>query len=292
MAHVYATLHRVYAVPGEVRRRPLLYLGTPLLVAVVGTILAAVSPRAFWRAMAYLALHHFTKQQLGFVALYRAAAGETAGRRLDTAAVAVSTLVPVLHWHVEGRQFAWFMKGDFIGGLPSALLPAAWLVYASVLAAFVYRELRHALGGGPLRLGKLAVVVTTALTWGVGIVALDGDFAFTVTNVVIHGVAYTALTWHVTRGAREAGPWRGLAPFLGLPLLLAWLEELSWDGLVWHEHAALFLGLSAGWPALSYAPVVALLSVPQVTHYILDGFIWRLDGQNPGLREALFPRAL
>jgi hypothetical protein len=35
--------------------------------------------------------------------------------------------------------------------------------------------------------------------------------------------------------------------------------------------------------------VVALLALPQVTHYWLDAFIWKMDGSNAGLREALFP---
>ena len=32
---------------------------------------------------------------------------------------------------------------------------------------------------------------------------------------------------------------------------------------------------------------VSTLALPQVTHYVLDGFIWRLDGTNPQLAEAL-----
>ena len=35
--------------------------------------------------------------------------------------------------------------------------------------------------------------------------------------------------------------------------------------------------------------LVALLALPQVTHYWLDAFIWKMDGSNAGLREALFP---
>ena len=39
------------------------------------------------------------------------------------------------------------------------------------------------------------------------------------------------------------------------------------------------------------AVVVALLTVPQATHYVLDRFIWRVGPQNPALAEQLGLRA-
>lgn len=66
--------------------------------------------------------------------------------------------------------------------------------------------------------------------------------------------------------------------FLGVLGLLAYAEEGLWDGLVWREHASAF-----GWfqqlPAVEnhvwLTLLVPLLALPQATHYVLDGFIWR-----------------
>ena len=33
---------------------------------------------------------------------------------------------------------------------------------------------------------------------------------------------------------------------------------------------------------------VPLLTVPQATHYVLDAYIWRFDGSNPGLRQYVY----
>ena len=33
--------------------------------------------------------------------------------------------------------------------------------------------------------------------------------------------------------------------------------------------------------------VVGALAVPQATHYVLDGFIWKMNGNNPDLRRLL-----
>jgi hypothetical protein len=77
--------------------------------------------------------------------------------------------------------------------------------------------------------------------------------------------------------------------FVGLTVLLAYLEEGAWDLLVWREHASLF----GGWrlpelPRELLTLLVPLLILPQATHYVLDAWIWKFDGSNPGLRKYLF----
>lgn len=61
---------------------------------------------------------------------------------------------------------------------------------------------------------------------------------------------------------------------------VAYLEELLWDRAIWHDRPHLFggdLGLDD-----AHTFLVPLLAVPQLTHYVLDGFLWR-RGQNPRL---------
>jgi hypothetical protein len=56
------------------------------------------------------------------------------------------------------------------------------------------------------------------------------------------------------------------------------VEEGLWDGLVWREHGTVF-GWFAHLPTVGSSAllrwVVPLLALPQATHYVLDGFIWR-----------------
>ena len=37
--------------------------------------------------------------------------------------------------------------------------------------------------------------------------------------------------------------------------------------------------------------VVPLLTVPQATHYVLDAWIWKFGGSNPGIKALLFGEA-
>jgi hypothetical protein len=156
-----------------------------------------------------------------------------------------------------------------------------------------------------VNVGKVVVVATTAACWYVGIVALDSDYGFMVTNVPIHGVPYLALCWRYAArrygrtdaaapGARLAGAvvTAGAPAFVAVLVALALGEEAAWDRLVWHDHPALFGDADArGRAALAW--IVPLLAVPQASHYVLDGLVWRGGASNPELRQVLgFDRAI
>jgi hypothetical protein len=69
--------------------------------------------------------------------------------------------------------------------------------------------------------------------------------------------------------------------FLATLWALAYIEELFWHRGVWHEKQWLFGG-DWNWGGLKMW-LVPLLALPQLTHYVLDGFIWRKSG-NPGIK--------
>ncbi len=283
VAHVWATGFRVYFDTAELKRRPWLYALVPVLGFVAGVALYSEGELVFWRVLAYLAVFHFIRQQYGWVMLYRARLGERDrfGYWLDTAAIYLASVYPLTYWHAHlPRQFSWFLANDFLSvpfltALERAMRPVYWVV----LAAYIGRSLHRAFVLRQMNPGKDIVVVTTAVCWYVGIVTFNSDYAFTVTNVVIHGVPYLALVyWYArARRAQAASPYRFLTtnvvPFLATLWVIAYVEELFWDRGVWHERSWLFGG---GWNTGTFKLfLVPLLALPQLTHYVLDGFIWR-----------------
>ncbi|WP_437957657.1 hypothetical protein WME76_41140 [Sorangium sp. So ce119] len=302
VAHVHTTLFRTYLDREELRRHPALYAAVPLACYVVGVALHLASELTFWRALAYAAVIHFVRQQVGWVAIYRALAGERArvDRLLDDALIYAATGWPLLYWHAHPpRAFAWFVEGDFVSApwLAAAVGPLG-AVYAALAVAYVARAVHRArVARAPLNLGKHVVVTTTAATWYVGIVATDSDFQFTVTNVIVHGVPYMALVFAYARERAVEAPRSllarllagGLLAFLGIALALAFFEELLWDRLVWHDRPELFGG-AVDEPLLgprARTLLVPLLALPQATHYMLDAVVWRRRHTGPAQARAL-----
>ncbi|HEY4119655.1 MAG TPA: hypothetical protein VGM56_17425, partial [Byssovorax sp.] len=275
---------------------------------------------------------HFVRQQAGWVAIYRAKNGErdAAGARLDAAVVYAATLYPLAYWHAHlPRAFHWFVEGDFVS--IDALAPIVpWLgaLELLLLAAYAGREIGRAASGAPTSFGKHLVVASTAATWYVGVVLYDGDFTFTVCNVIVHGVPYVALLWAYTRARAAESPGAvvatrgsgvavvatggsgvavaatrgsgvaviarvaalGLGAFVASLLLCAYVEELAWDRLVWHDAPPWFGGVARSSPLLSpiaRAFVVPLLAVPQATHYALDAVLWRRRDTGQAQARAL-----
>ena len=138
VAHVYATGFRVYFDAGEFRRRASLYILAPAIAFALGVALYSEGEAVFWRALAYLAVFHFVRQQYGWVALYRARAGERgrAGFVIDSAAVYMATLYPLAYWHANlPRRFWWFLPGDFAGA-PAWVERVAFALYCVALCAY------------------------------------------------------------------------------------------------------------------------------------------------------------
>jgi hypothetical protein len=296
VAHVWSTSFRVYLDGAEVRRRPLLYFGVPLVCYAAGVGLYALGPATFWTVLAYAAVFHFVRQQAGWVALYRRRAAERArlDRWLDTTTIYAATVVPLIWWHGHlPRQFVWFLDGDFVTGLArpvaDALVPAYWLI----LAAFVARQGYLAFTAQPVNQGKVLLVLTTWLCWWLGIIALDSDYAFTVTNVLIHGVPYLVLTYRYGQARRHEAPGSGVGrilrfgvtAFIAFVVVAALLEETMWDRYVWHDREWLF-GVGREMDRGVLLLLVPLLALPQAVHYALDAWVWRVT-KNPVLRREL-----
>ena len=308
VAHVYGTFFRTYgsaSARGEFRW--LLTL-TPIFAWAAGIWLYRLGPGVFWRALAYLAVFHFVRQQYGFVRLYGRKESRLLGssRQLhawvDGFAVSVATLYPLLHWHLhQPRNFNWFVEGDFFRLFPNAPeMSHAWdragfTLWCLGLGLFLARDLARGVGflRTPVQVPKSLWVYGTALSWWVGIMQTNGDFPFTLTNVVSHGVPYLALVWILRKRELGSRPLerRLIPPFLKFVAFLwglAFIEEALWDVLVWRDHPgvfSLFYTVAPVGKSFWLAVLVPFLALPQSTHYLFDGWIWKV--RNPKLRQEL-----
>lgn len=294
VAHVWGSLFRVYLDPDERVRRPALYALVPLGCFMLGTTIHAISGAWFWRCVAYLAVFHFIRQQNGFLSLYqRRAPTGVWEQRFEQLTCYVATGFPIVYWHAHLPQaFAWMMQGDFVSGLSTAVVDASWPVYLGVLGAYAALQIARAIQGA-IHWGKLLLIATTALCWNLGIITFSSDYAFTVTNVLIHGIPYAVLVYRYARArgrVLERGSLGvvarkgvlGVVAFVCVLWGLALAEEAAWHAFVFGDQAALF-GAATPLEVGFIAWVAPLLATPQLTHYVLDGLVWR-GSANPTLR--------
>ncbi len=314
VSHVWSTLYRTYANKEEFAFHRVFLSAMPLVLFVGSFTLLWFSELWFWRVMAYIAVFHFIRQQYGFTALYRIKEKRRKQTIGDKHIIYIATLYPVIFWHLTtGRQFDWFVQGDFfpiaawLQSIQPVLQPILtgcngmyWLLIGAWLLQEInaYRKDKTAVSPG-----KLLWVITTAWTWYGGIVAFNSDVVFTVSNVVAHGVPYVLLMWHYRR-KKEALQQQAIDTtgrklkwtlvLLGSILSLAIAEEYLWDMLVWQEHRAFF---EAFLPYIAeplsshaaYSAGVALLALPQLLHYFIDGVIWKMNARNPHMKTVFIP---
>lgn len=293
VSHVYASLFRTYLNKDAFAHNRTLLLSIPLACWVIGALLYSVDALLFWRGLAYLAVFHFIRQQYGFIAMYSRKDPEPFKRyrRLDELAIYVATIYPLLYWHSHlPRAFNWFVDGDF-AALPTVFADVGFVIYLMLAACYCAKEALLYKTTNFINVPRNLLIVGTAISWWVGIVSLNSDFAFTMTNVLAHGIPYMALVWlyhkqtepSVQPQSRPNYLLRYVPLFLLFLAGLAYLEEGLWDGMVWREHLAVFPGFSAlpqiHDPAF-LALLIPLLALPQSTHYVLDGFIWRIKDVN------------
>jgi hypothetical protein len=310
VAHVYATLFRTYMDRQTLEKNATLLMAIPGLCWIVGVTLYTLDGLLFWRVLAYLAVFHFIRQQYGFMILYSRHEPDQFRRFkwLDCACIYIATIYPLLFWHTHlPRNFSWFIGGDFIETVPSIVANAGGFIYAVAAVCYLAKELALLKTTGFINIPRNLIVLGTAISWWVGIISLNSDLAFTMTNVLSHGIPYMALVWlyHHNRDGdsdRDRSEEANKQPakreikaaksfslskvllthvplFLLFLITLAYLEEGLWDGFVWREHLHFFLPFSV-LPSVSDTAILALLvpllALPQSTHYVLDGFIWRV----------------
>ena len=307
VSHVWSTIFRTYADREEFENHRTLLIVTPLLSFAAFFLLAGLSQPFFWRVLAYIALYHFIKQQYGFMRIYKARARDFGKRQIkDEWVIYTGMLYPVIYWHLtDVRNFSWFVPGDFLN-LYDVLhtLPLKQLFFVANIAYWLFIGLwlvQEIFYQDRFMWGKVLWITTTAVNWYLGIVYFNSDLVFTITNVVAHGIPYLVLVLFYVEKKKSGNAKQQrkistvvttICTMVAIVLLLAFGEEYLWDMLIYREKSRMFESVftfpiealtDPWWQAFG----IALLTVPQATHYIIDGFIWKSNARNPHLKKIL-----
>lgn len=288
VSHVYSTLYRTYFKPTAVKKFGKVLYFLPVVGFVGAVLVYSIGPKWFWTCIAYLAVFHFVRQQYGFMKRYaRFDNSSRLVRRLESVIIYAGTLYPIAFWHLTpDRKFNWFIEEDFYSWNGTAEIKLLFLVvYLLIIAVWITLMIREYIIGS-FNLPKHIIIAGTYLSWYFGIVYFNSDIAFTALNIVSHGIPYMALIYFSEKNSSSVHAenlilrWKNWAWVLFIVSLFAFafFEEALWDGLHWRDHETIF-----SWfyflPIIRMTElqsvVIPLLALPQITHYLIDGVIWR-----------------
>ena len=286
VGHVWSTLFRTYLnkFSSEEFEKELFLI--PIVVWGIGTIVYSISSTAFWTLLAYTAVFHFIKQQVGILKIYCQKSKQVArSYNWDIFFTYSLMLIPIVYWHLTPRAFHWFTPTDFFKFNTENIDFFIFPVYFTLILIHLIREYNFR---GDFNLPKNIHILSTGLVWFFGIIYYNNDWTFTLTNVVHHGIPYFALVWASCMRSDYTAKPRFLQVifqqkiiirtifFLGFLFFLGYGEELLWDIFVWHDNDSIFPEyFYTEVSELTLAWLVPLLTLPQATHYILDGVIWK-----------------
>ncbi|BFM43198.1 hypothetical protein CFS9_18390 [Flavobacterium sp. CFS9] len=282
VAHVYATLFKTYFVKEKFLKDKKRLILLPVICFLTGLVLFSFGSLVFWSFLAYIAVFHFIRQQYGFMRLYARKEEKTkASVWIDNLAIYAATVYPMLFWFFSSkRKFNWFVENEFFHFENKAILEILFWVYSAILSLYVIRTTIVSVKTKFFNIPKNSIILGTVLSWYFGIVYFNDDLIFTLLNVVSHGIPYMALVYFKEidgKSSKEIGAlaylkrYNGILIYIGILVLIAFSEEFLWEFFVWNENITVSNFDFSGWQFL----LVPLLSVPQFTHYILDGFIWK-----------------
>lgn len=290
VAHVYSTVYKTYFKPQGWQDHRLKMIVIPILTWMAGIMAYSISVKLFWTLLAYFAVFHFIRQQYGFFRLYsRKSLSEKWLRRFLNLTIYAVTVIPILIWHARGQQnFNWLTAGDFMYINLPALVPFLNVLLALILLLYSYAEYREKQLNGSWNTPRMLLTFATGFSYYVSVVLTNNDFIFSLVNVIGHGIPYLALVWYsekrVTDGRSTSflqyifSKW-GWILFYVIVFGMAYFEETIWDVFVYREHPDGFGWLYSTFEAVDDEQIltllVPLLIMPQVVHYILDGYIWK-----------------
>ena len=199
---------------------------------------------------------------------------------LDNLFIYTATGYPMIFWFMNpSRKFTWFVEDEFLSYQNPLLLQFFTWCYFLIVGFYAVRTVYFFIKTKYFNIPKNAIITGTILSWYFGIVYFNNDLVFTLLNVISHGIPYMALIYFNQRNNHHSfqipklSSFLGILVYIGMLLLLAFTEEYLWEVLVWNEHFSFNESIDSlvKWQIL----LVPLLTVPQFTHYILDGYIWK-----------------
>jgi hypothetical protein len=275
-AHTFSTIYRYP------KARALAY-GAPIVSLILCVATFQISELFMYRFLAYFAVYHFARQAYGIMRYYDR--GRPASV-IDQIAIYATIVYPVLINHLHSpKNMGWFVQGDFVSlSEYKALIPFVHVLAAMIALAYINQERKKEMFNAPKNLAVIGPVLANFLGF---VIWDDGSAIGPITNIG-HGLPYMAMIWAFNgrdffeKKLPEVTRFAGPVIFCMSVVILGYLGAAMEDSFLESVYPEAFQWLHS-WHDLrdhSIAQVMTpILAMFTLTHFIVDGFIWKMKGK-------------
>jgi hypothetical protein len=275
--HAYSTFLKVGLDQKGLRRDYWFYLAMPVFCFLLVFSFASYSIAAAKSAIGYINMYHSLRQEYGWIMFSRRTAGEQdkLGLNLDKLMIYSLTFFTIIWLHTLPAQDAWWLfPNDLVFSLPVSIGLISQKIFWGISLFYVLAQLWKIKRGDPVNLAKFFILSMIGIAWYVGIVHYTG-----VTWMLdsLHAFAYIFFVFKYKNNIRSEEA--RVAPATPNPIA-------KYNNFYLYLILAACSYVSYRLYLTSNPWVFAILFVPSVSHYILDGFIWKFSKTNNDLSQV------
>jgi hypothetical protein len=275
-SHLYSTYLVSYGDKEISRQLKPLFYGIPLALVVSAFTLQFIGKQQYlYYFMAYLAVVHFIRQDFGWMKI--ATSFDSHAPRwlnmLDVWSSYGMTVLPMLYiTRKEAVNNFWYQKGDLFY-TPDVIAHTAHHLYWPVVAIFIAGNAYHAYQTRRLNLSKYLVATNTFFGWYMSKIYVENGYLAIWLMIFHHGVPYYFIVFKTERISKDILWLQRLGRFKYLALYLCCV--MVFFTVFWSLGMNSYVvSLKSSVPSLK-SLIYAIAISPQMTHSILDGYIWK-----------------
>lgn len=287
-SHFWSTIFRTYLSLEGTKNFKKVMIWSPIVCYFACAICYFIDPIIFWRLFGYFALYHLMRQQDGLLRVLSRKDEMGVGKKFDIFCIQAFVLLPILYWHFTPRSFFWFDESLLMIYHSPLLSQIVLNLMFGLLGVYLLKVLLEIIKKRKVNLGTISLVLSTFVTWYFGVIYYNSDTIFSITNIVAHGVPYLYIIFVSTYSTQFRSSFKFVEYFYSSSFLVAiiffclvllglsYFEEFLWDILLWKNTRNFLVEvkpiiLTEAWLVV----LVPLLALPKMTHYLIDGFIWK-----------------
>jgi len=270
-SHIFSTFYRIRH---DSRNQKLQYLVLFLVVIILNSLIFGYNANIYAHYLALFAVYHFARQQYGwFMISSRKCHGhQDYNYNWDRVIIYNSTLTPVLIWMCQPSDtYGWFNIGDLFNLNSPDLIQYIKIFHFLLLTVYFIHEYQNYKKTKFIPLAKYHILTVTWLIWYPSLAYFQKHIIGLILFALSHGIQYMYITF---KYEQEHAQNKKIASERLYPILYFIIALIAFFEVIYNKQFSNLVNKQE----LPFWLVVigtGFINSFQITHYILDGFLWK-----------------